>query len=271
MARPRIKRSNPLDQAIKYRDSEILDIVNRAVEHKQVLLAYQPVVQSARPDRAAFHEGLLRVLDETGRIIPAQDFIKAIEATETGRKMDCIALEKGLNELDSYPTLRLAINMSARTIGHQEWRRILDTWLNKNSTIGERLILEITEHSTLDIPEKVIDFMDELQLRGVSFALDDFGSGYTSLRQFRDYNFDILKIDGTFVSGVAHDPDNQVLVRAMIAIADEFDIFTVAEGVERAEDAAMLIDLGATCLQGYYYAAPTIVPSWRPLEDRQIA
>ena len=260
-----------MDVAVDQRDAKIMKMVRNAIEHKQVLLAFQPVVNARAQDRAVFHEALLRVLDETGRIIPAAEFIETVEADELGRKLDCIALEKGLTELATYPDLRLSINMSARTIGYSKWMRILKNKLAQNPTLGERLIIEITEHSTLEIPEQVVDFMDDLQSAGISFAIDDFGSGYTSLRHFKDYNFDILKIDISFVSGLAHDPDNQVLVRAMIAIAEEFDIFTVAEGVEQPEDAQMLTQLGINCLQGYYFAAPTVAPLWRPIKKRAIS
>ncbi len=268
MVRSRNKGTNPLDMAIAHRDAEIMDMVRTAIENQNVMLAFQPVVRADAQERAVFHEALLRLLDETGRIIPAADFIEAVEATELGRKLDCIALEKGLLELTTYPDLRLAINMSARSIGYAKWMRILKRNLERDPTLGERLIVEITEHSTLDIPEQVVAFMDDLQEAGISFAIDDFGSGYTSLRHFRDYNFDILKIDDSFVSGLANDPDNQVLVRAMIAIAEEFDIFTVAEGVEKAEDAQALVELGISCMQGYYFAAPTVAPLWRPVEKR---
>ena len=106
-------------------------------------------------------------------------------------------------------------------------------------------------------------FMLELQGHGVSFALDDFGAGYTSFRYLRDFCFDMIKIDGQFIRKIAEEPDNQILAAALQAIAHHFDMFTVAESVETADDAAFLIDMGIDCLQGYYFGAPTIVPPWR--------
>ena len=105
--------------------------------------------------------------------------------------------------------------------------------------------------------------MNDLQRRGISFALDDFGAGYTSFRHLKDFYFDILKIDGQFVRGIADDPDNQVLTRALLSIAEQFDLITVAESVENARDAAYLRHIGLDCLQGYYFGAPTINPPWR--------
>ncbi|MDU8913800.1 EAL domain-containing protein [Aestuariicoccus sp. MJ-SS9] len=265
----RTPASNALDLALAKRDRATLDMVRAAIQHRQILLAFQPVVQTRRPDHIAFHEALIRVMDETGRIIPAKDFIDAIEETETGRILDCIALEKGLAELARQPGLRLSINMSARSIGYKKWTRVLHRALDSDPTIGERLILEITESSAMLVPELVSTFMSELQRKGISFALDDFGAGYTALRHFKQFTFDVLKIDGQFIEGIAGDADNQVMVRAMVSIAQQFDMFTVAERVERAEDAECLAQLGADCLQGFYFGAPTVKPYWRSGEDEK--
>ena len=87
--------ASPLRAAMSQRDTDVLTMVRRAIDRADVLLAFQPVVQAVRPDRPAFYEGLVRVLDEQGRIIPAAEFINAVETTETGRKLDCLALEMG--------------------------------------------------------------------------------------------------------------------------------------------------------------------------------
>ena len=104
--------------------------------------------------------------------------------------------------------------------------------------------------------------MRDLQRRGVAVALHDFGAGYTALRHFKQFFFDVLKIHDQFVRGIAGDPDNQVLVRAMVAIAEQFDMITVAEAVETYEDACTLEALGVDCLQGYFFGAPTVHPDW---------
>lgn len=253
---------DPLSFAVQKRDRSTLDMVSAALRHKQVLLAYQPIVQANDNGRVAFYEGLLRVQDDTGRIIPAKDFIEQIEETEQGRIMDCLSLEKGLIALSEVPDLRLAINMSARSIGYERWMRTLKRGLQKDPTVAERLILEITESSAITMPELVINFMGPLRRRGISFALDDFGAGFTSFRYLRDFMFDILKIDGQFIQGIAQNPDNQVLTRALVLIAEQFDMVTVAEFVEGGKDAEFLSQLGVNCLQGYFFGAPTIHPPW---------
>jgi EAL domain-containing protein (putative c-di-GMP-specific phosphodiesterase class I) len=260
---------DPLTYAVKSRDRSVLQMVDEAVRHKQVMLAFQPVVQAARTDSIAFYEGLIRVQDETGRIIPARDFINQIEETETGRIMDCLALEKGLRALAEQPALRLSINMSARSIGYERWMRTLRRGLQRDATAAERLILEITESSAMIVPELVVNFMAQISRKGISFALDDFGAGHTSFRYLRDFYFDILKIDGQFIRGIHANPDNQVLTRALVAIAQQFDMFTVAEFVENAEDAEFLASIGIDCLQGYFFGAPTVHPVWEATAPRR--
>jgi len=252
---------NPLNAAVSARDRSTLAMVEQAVRHNQTMLAFQPVVVT-HDRRVGFYEGLIRVMDETGRVIPAKDFMPVVERAELGREIDVLALNMGLRTLHENPSLRLSINMSARSIGYQKWLNTLQRWIKKDGTVCERLILEITESSAMDQPELVVDFMDRISRHGVCFALDDFGAGYTALRYLKDFYFDILKIDMQFCNGIAHDPDIRALTAAMLQIGHHFDMLVVAEGVEKAEDVDVLAAMGADCLQGYYFDAPTIRPNW---------
>lgn len=253
---------SPLSYAVSERDRNTLAMVRDAIARRQVLLAYQPVIQAARPDTPAFWEGLIRVMDHTGRIIPACDFIDVVETSETGRRIDCLALELGLQTLAEHPGLRLSINMSARSIGYPRWLDTLTRGIAHDATVAERLILEITESSAMIMPDIVQVFMADMQHRGICFALDDFGAGYTAFRYLREFYFDILKIDGQFIRNIHADPDNQVLTQALISIARHFEMFTVAEYVETAEDAEFLAEIGIDCMQGYFFGAPTTRPAW---------
>lgn len=253
---------SPLGVAISAADAETMSMVSDAVRTRRLRLAYQPVVLSRDPSRVAFYEGLIRVMEPNGRIIPAKDFINAVEGHEIGREIDCAALELGLATLAKHADLRISINMSARSIGYPRWMWILKRGLDQNPTVGERLILEITESSAMLVPELVMTFMDQAQRKGVAFALDDFGAGYTAIRYFKDFLFDILKIDGQFIRKIDRDPDNQALTKALLSIGRHFEMFTVAESVETPEEAACLRKMGIDCQQGYLYGAPTVKPPW---------
>lgn len=248
---------SPLDAAINQRDRGTLAMVQQALARGDARLAYQPIVR-ADGKGVAFFEGLIRILDETGRVIPARDFMGAVEDTDIGRQIDCAALQFGLNMLQQNPGLRLSINMSARSVGYPRWMQILRTCLRDNPTVVERLILEITESSVMIMPEIVAIFMEDLQDKGITFALDDFGSGYTAFRHFKTFYFDILKIDGQFTRNIAQDADNQVLSEALIGLARHFDMLVVSESVETAEEAQWLAAAGVDCMQGYYYGAPSM-------------
>jgi EAL domain-containing protein (putative c-di-GMP-specific phosphodiesterase class I) len=260
-----------LNAAVGLRDRGTIAMVTRAVARQEVFLAFQPIVQAARQDRPAFHEGLIRLLDETGRIIPARDFIETIETTELGRAVDCLSIDLGIRALKEDPGLRLAINMSARSIAYPRWMQALRRGIKGRPEVAERLILEITESSAMIMPDAVSVFMADLQREGVSFALDDFGAGYTSFRYLREFYFDIIKIDGQFIRGIAGSADNQCLTNALLSIARQFDMFTVAESVENAADAAWLTAAGVDCMQGYYFGAPTATPPWQMEQMRKLA
>jgi EAL domain-containing protein (putative c-di-GMP-specific phosphodiesterase class I) len=273
--RPQIKaavgQASPLGVAISEDDRQTLTMVRAAIDAKRLRLAYQPVVLARDAAQVAFHEGLIRVLDPTGRIIPARDFMAAVESHEIGREIDCAALEIGLNALARVQSLRLSINMSARSIGYPRWMRILRRGLAASPTVGERLILEITESSAMLVPEIVIAFMDELKAAGIAFALDDFGSGFTAIRYFKDFFFDILKLDGAFVRNVDTDPDTRALAAALLSIGKHFQMFTVAEAVETVQEAAMLQAMGVDCLQGFLFGAPTLKPAFLDQTARKTA
>lgn len=263
--------ANPLDVAISAQDRETLVMVREAIASRRLRMAWQPVILSSDPNRIAYYEGLIRILDPMSRVIPAADFIDAVENQELGREIDCMALKMGLAALARHPELRLSVNMSARSIGYPRWMSILHRGLQACPTAGERLILEITESSAMLVPELVVSFMAELQSRGIAFALDDFGAGYTAFRYFRDFYFDILKIDGQFIRNIHTDPDNQVLVAALLSISRHFDMVCVAEAVETADEAAWLAALGVDMMQGFAFGAPSVRPVWAEQDDRRTA
>ena len=147
------------------------------------------------------------------------------------------------------------------------WDETLERGLFDNPTAAERLIIEITETAPWEDPCKVADFMMRMDALGCAFALDDFGAGNTAFRYFKDFFFDIVKIDGSFIRDIHKDRDNQVLADALRRIAHHFDMFTVAEYVETEQDAEYLVRSGIDCLQGFLFGAPAAVPR-RPIPLR---
>lgn len=252
--------SSPLSVAVEADAARAVEMVADAVRQRRLRLAYHRVVLAGRTDRTGFHEGLIRVLDPGGRVIPAREFMAAVEMQELGRAIDCAALAMGFDALVRHPQLRLSINISARSMGWPRWLRLMQKGLDRHKGIGDRLILEIGEASAMAVPDLLAGLMAELRPKGISFALDGFGAGPFALRHLRELSFDLVKFDAQFSRDIHANADNQVLMSAFLAIARQFDMLTVAQGVERAAEAAWLAELGVDCLQGYLFAAPKLVP-----------
>lgn len=232
--------------------------VAQAIAQRRIAFHYQPVVRAAAPGFAAFYECLARIRMPDGTVAPAGAFMAGIEASPLGRIVDRLALQHALNALAADPGLRLSINLSPRSMGDEEWLARLAA---APRGACDRLILEITEDAAIRDAELTLDFMAHVRGRGCAFALDDFGAGATGFKYFRDFRFDMVKIDGAFVRGVHAARDAQVLVECLRAVATHFEMLTVAEHVDDEADAAWLRRLGIDCLQGYLYGRPGAEPA----------
>lgn len=241
---------------------DVTDLVRRAIVKNTITLAYQPVIQSKNPSQIAFYEGLIRVPDDSGKIIPAAQFIDKIEHNSLGRMVDCCAMQAGLAELAGQPWLRLSINASPLSIVDPLWQATLRYGLQEDPTLAERLIVEVTETAEVADMAQFARDVNTVRKQGVSFALDDFGAGYTSFRILKEVRFDIIKIDGQFIRDIHSDRDNQALTRSLVDIANHFDMLVVAEAVEKQEEMTCLRDMKVDCLQGYLFGRPEVMPIW---------
>jgi EAL domain-containing protein (putative c-di-GMP-specific phosphodiesterase class I) len=221
------------------------------------------VVYAADPSVIGFFEGFIRLLNLRDQVIPARDFMAAVEQRELGREIDCAALQMGLMALQRNPQIRVSVNMSARSVGYRPWLDILRRALRETPRLGQNLILEINEASALQVPDVLKPFMADMRSHGIFFALDDFGADKTSLNLLRDMHFDIAKIDGILVKNVDQSPDKQAVARAAIAVARELEMYVVAEAVETEAEANWLRDAGVGCMQGYLFGPPTVTPDFR--------
>ena len=120
-------------------------------------------------------------------------------------------------------------------------------------------------------PPRTRAFMDRLRAAGVSFALDDFGAGHTSLRYLRDFRFDMIKIDGRFVHDVQDDPDNAFMISTLVEIAQRFEMMTVAEAVQTPAEARCLSALGVEFFQGFQFGSPSLLLKPTPTPMPSIA
>lgn len=230
--------------------------VAQALVQGRIDFHYQPIVAARNLRVPAFFEVLARLRSPQGEMVPAGRFMPAIEEGPLGRAVDRLALLHAIEALKADPALRLSVNMSPLSMGDEEWLDTLTTAARKDRSVCGRLILEITEAAALKDADQTLDFMNYVRRTGCAFALDDFGAGATSFRYFRDFRFDIVKIDGSFVDGVDKVRDLQVLVECLTAVARHFEMMTVAERVETQAEADCLRGIGVDCLQGWLVGRP---------------
>lgn len=255
--------ASPLAAAISVQDRETLAMVAAALKDRRMRLAFQPVVYAADPSIIGFFEGFIRLLNLRDQVIPARDFMPAVEQQQLGREIDCAALQLGLMAMQRNPQIRVSINMSARSVGYRPWVEMLRRALADSPRLGSNLILEINEASALQVPDVLKPFMAEMREHGIVFALDDFGASTTSLRLLQEMGFEIAKIDGSLVKHVDRLPAGQAVAKAAIAVAQELGMYVVAEAVETEGEAKWLREAGAGCLQGYLFGPPTVTPDFR--------
>ncbi len=229
--------------------------LDRALENEEFFLLYQPVVRAG--DRATVGvEALVRWLDPTRGVVPPIEFVPDAERTGRIFSLGAWVLERACRDAAALPdSYEVSVNVSARQIRSDLARVVFDA-LDRTQLSPSRLVLELTESMIMADPERSISLFGELTRHGVRIAIDDFGSGYSSLARLRDLTINRLKIDRLFVRGLASSPLDETIVEAVISLARSLGLDVVAEGVETDEQAAILHAMGCDHLQGYLIGHP---------------
>jgi len=237
---------------------DILDALNQ----RRIRLAYQPIID-AKTRQLHHYECLLRLRREDGEIVSAGRFIMAAERLGLVHLLDRRALEIAGQALLENPEIHLALNVSGGTVTDV---RAASDYLKAMSALrrsAQRITIELTETVAVDDPAKASDFSNEARAMGCGFAIDDFGSGYTTFRNLMAIEADMIKIDGTLIEGIATDSNKQTFVRMMVDLAQTFSVKTVAEMVDSAADAEVLRRLNVDYLQGFMFGVPSAAPAWQ--------
>ncbi|MEM0989650.1 MAG: EAL domain-containing protein [Pseudomonadota bacterium] len=243
---------------IAYR-TRLMQASQAAMGEQDLALAFQPVVRAEGSNVISFHECLVRIRKPDGGVLKAASFMPTIERLGLAPLIDRQVLMMTFEQLTLHPLARFSINIFSHTMQDRQWMLLFENAVCSDPTLAERLIVEVTERAALLDLGRTGDFMDRLRDYGVTFALDDFGAGHTSLRYLRDLRFDILKIDGRFIRDVNEDDDNAFLVETMVRIAQRFDMMSVAEAVQTPAEARCLSDLGVEFFQGFQFGSPSLI------------
>ncbi len=246
--------------AIKRADEIGHQIIN-AVRHENILFAYQAICD-ARTCAPAFYEALLRVRKADGSIGGAGDFVPDLERSGRMYVLDQHILEMAVEELRRSPNIRLAINISGLTACEPDWVRRAEALLRYSPEIASRLTVEITETAVLRNISECARTIDAARDLGCLVALDDFGVANITYRELRALAVNLVKIDAMLVRGLHANALNHNAIQQLIRIANDYNVQTIAEGIEDERDLVFLQNMGVNYVQGYLLARPTIERPW---------
>ncbi|MGE3769521.1 MAG: putative bifunctional diguanylate cyclase/phosphodiesterase [Bdellovibrionales bacterium] len=242
----------------------------QAMAAQDLVLAYQPIV-SAFDGRIAFHEALLRLRQPDGTYISAWKLIQAFEQNGLAQELDRYVVGLAMAALRGEPALKLSVNLSAATVSSTTFQDYLHALLKDERTIAERIIWEITETAAVNDLTDTRRFVALMHEIGSKVALDDYGAGYTSLQHLQQLAVDKVKIDGSLIKGIVDSAQNQVMVKSILAMAQNMNLETVAEFVETEKEAAWLQRHGVTQMQGYFFGQAQIEMPTKKTEDEKAA
>ncbi|HEX6375517.1 MAG TPA: bifunctional diguanylate cyclase/phosphodiesterase [Allosphingosinicella sp.] len=236
--------------------------LRRSIEADGLTLVYQPLID-LRSGAVAGFEALARWNHPQRGPISPGEFIPVAEESGLIVPLGQWALETALATLAGWDAaagvplpLSVSVNLSALQLARDDLVGFVDAALARHGLPGARLTLELTESAIVPDPRRATSVLDGLKALEVSLAMDDFGTGYTSLAYLQRLPIDVLKIDRSFVSGMLRDADSVAIVRAILSLASALGMSTTAEGVDAPELAQALAEMGCSHGQGFYFARP---------------
>lgn len=235
--------------------------LRQALADGSLSVFYQPIV-GGDGLRIVGAEALVRWKHPTRGNIPPSVFVAVAEQTGLMIQLGGFVLRRALADARDWPTLYIAINLSPIQVRDRGLVRTVAGALHESGIDPARVVLEITEGVLIDNPEEAKHRLKELRGLGVKIALDDFGSGYSSLSYLRRLPIDKLKIDKEFVAPLGRSANGGVILQAIVALGRALGLSVLAEGVETEEQRLLLRLAGCDELQGFLFARPMPAPDF---------
>ncbi len=245
------------------RQGSYRDRVADALGTDRFTLFAQPILE-LQTNRVLRHELLLRVLDENDNPQSPEQVLQIAEWLDTIYDIDLWVVERAMQLAAERADLCLQINLSGRSMGDPRLTAEVEALIGRYAVNPEQLTFEITETALIGNLSEARSFADRIRDLGCQLALDDFGSGYASFRYLRLFPIDLVKIDGEYVVDLVRNPEDQVLVRALVQVCQAYGIHTVAEYVQDEATLRMLREFGVDFVQGYLIGRPAPVEELRP-------
>ena len=235
--------------------------MRRALIQDELQIHFQPIFELHGKSLVGV-EALLRWQHPSKGLILPDDFINVAEETGLIEDIGIWVLRRACSEAvawlenDLHPKFYLALNISMRQFkGGFDSKRVSQI-LDETGFPADKLLLEITETLLMDDDLRIREVLTEFREIGVRLAVDDFGTGYSALSYLREFPVDTLKIDRSFIQDISASRSSRRLVETIITMAQGLELVTIAEGVETAEQDALLAELNGDMGQGYYYCNP---------------
>jgi len=244
-----------LVQAYKEFNDQSVFILHSLETGEPIEPNYQPIVNT-RNGKIEIHELLMRLRQE-GQLISAGRFIETAEHMGLVNQMDLILIDKALANIHEtgYDGL-LFINLSPKAIVASEFIKKIQTLTLKYDINPQRIVFEITERDTVGSVSLLEKFVIELRSQGFRFAIDDFGSGFSSFQYLKRFPVDYIKIEGEFINNMAKDKIDLAFVESAVNMAKSLNIQTIAEFIENEETLTLVKELGIDYAQGFFLATP---------------
>ncbi len=246
----------------KYWDQRyILESFNDALENNWIKIYYQAIMR-IKSGKASALEALARWVDPLRGIIMPGTFIPVLDKYHMLYKLDLYMVEQLCKEIPErekvgLEILPVSVNFSAQDFDHVNVRECLDEIFAKYQVSKDRIIIELTEQDIATGTERFKDQVNDLRANGYHVWIDDFGSGYSSLNMFAQFNVDLTKFDIEFLRHLDdNNGANRYILKAMVDVSKQIGVRTLAEGVETKEQLQFLRDIGCDFAQGYYYYQP---------------
>lgn len=221
-------------------------------------------------------ELLIRWFDQEQGYIAPDQFIPVAESCGLIHELGQFVLQQACLQGQAWltqglPTFRLAVNVSTHQFSRGDLEQQVSQVLQQTGFPAHLLELEVTESALMQNKEQVIQTMQQLRAAGIRLAIDDFGTGYSSLAYLQQLPLDVLKVDRRFIDRITDNEDDRQISKAIIALGHTLRFEVLAEGVETAEQLALLKDMACDYYQGYYYSKPLPAEAFRQLLLQQTA
>ncbi|PDT39009.1 bifunctional diguanylate cyclase/phosphodiesterase [Rhizobium sp. M10] len=228
-----------------------------AIESGDLTLAYQPLVDAATQALTGV-EALVRWNRPGHGPVSPEVFIPIAETSGLIESLGLFVLRKACETAKQWPELNVSVNVSPGQFRNPAFTDYVRYVLKQTEIEASRITLEITEGYMIQNPQRTRQSIERLKGLGVKVALDDFGSGFSSIGYLRQFGFDRIKIDRSLVMGVNEDKRQREMLQATVALARSLDIPVTAEGIETEGQAVAMRLFGCDCLQGYLFGKPMV-------------